>query len=222
MTRSPDEWKTWCTGITSGSVPTGGKEVTYSSGVKYVKLKLRSRNIIKAGMRILEIGSGNGRVAMGLVEDDVHYTGLEPILASVEFCREAFAEFPRFTFKHVDVRNSFYNPTGNNSSESYRLPIPDNAFDLVIAASVFTHLETDEAAKNYLSCIHRALNRDGIMFSTWFRSPPNSISTTAERTVYGEAWIFSEVSRYFDIAESEHGTTTAYHDQWEIVGRKRG
>ena len=72
-----------------------------------------------------------------------------------------------FRFTHVDLVNATYNPRAEATAASFRFPYDDEAFDLVIATSVFTHLLPEESS-NYLTEIGRVLAPAGRLFSTWF------------------------------------------------------
>ena len=224
MRRSAEEWQQWCARIEGGYVPSTGKEDTYRSGIEFLKTKLRPHKLWKSGDVCLDVGCGNGRIAMALAEaeEPIEYLGLEPVPQSVAFCQAAFQEFPNFRFEHLDVRNSRYHPQGKITPEEVTFPVENESVDLVLLTSVFTHLETQEAALRYLDEIRRVLKPGGQVFSTWFRSPPNQITTDAARTVYSETWIHQQVRQRFDIRETACGTTTGYHDQWEIIAVKNG
>jgi SAM-dependent methyltransferase len=220
MSRSADEWRRWCERIEVGYVPCADRLRTFDNGVEFVDQKLRSAGLWTADDLVLEVGSGNGRIAMGLCEEPIRYVGLEPIRACVEFCREAFEEYDTFTFEHFDDRNSHYNPAGAVDAADAVFPVDDNSVDLVILASVFSHMETCEGASQYLDEIYRVLKPGGKVYSTWFRSPPNEVTTDATRTVYPADWILQQVHRRFRLWDAKSGATRQYHDQWEMIGIK--
>lgn len=222
MHRSAEEWQQWCSRIEGGFVPSSGKEDTYRSGVELLETKLRPRQLWSPDDFVLDIGCGNGRIAMALVEEPIHYLGFDPVPEAIAFCRSAFEDFPRFQFEHLDVRNSRYHPQGSVVPDTVTFPVKDETVDLALLTSVFTHLESESAAIRYLDEIQRVLKPGGRCFSTWFRSPPNQVTTDAARTVYLEMWIRKQIELRFDIAEAALGNTTSYHDQWEIVAVKNG
>lgn len=222
MQRSVAEWQKWCARIEGGFVPSSGKEDTYRSGVELLNTKLRPRQLWKSGDFVLDIGCGNGRVAMALADEPIRYLGFDPVPESIAFCRTAFEDYPPFQFEHLDVRNSRYHPAGAIAPQNVTFPVKDRSVNLAVLTSVFTHLETEVAAIRYLNEIRRVLKPGGRCFSTWFRSPPNQVTTDAARTVYLEDWIREQIELRFDIVETALGDTTGYHDQWEIVAVKRG
>lgn len=76
---------------------------------------------------------------------------------------------PHFTFVAADVRSEHYNPHGGVSAEHYRLPFDDASFDVVFAASLFTHL-LPGAAANYLRECGRVLRAGGRALISLFLS----------------------------------------------------
>lgn len=59
-----------------------------------------------------------------------------------------------------------YNPVGIKDINKFRLPFPDNAFDVVVLFSVFTHMKPQEV-KYYLEEIYRVLKREGRCLATF-------------------------------------------------------
>jgi len=110
--------------------------------------------------RVLDIGSGMGRMAVPLttfLSERGSYAGLEIVKRGVEWCTRRFTRrFPQFRFVHADIRNDLYNPRGAYPPESYRFPFEDRAFDFVFLTSVFTHMAPD-GVRNYLHEIARVL-----------------------------------------------------------------
>jgi SAM-dependent methyltransferase len=113
---------------------------------------------------VLEIGCGLGRVAFALryvLSQQGAYHGFEICRDKVEFLRQKFsATYPNFHFHHDDVHNTDYNPTGTIRPEHYRFPYEDASFDLIYAASVFTHL-LPAAAEQYMRESARVLRPQG-------------------------------------------------------------
>ncbi|MEM1195495.1 MAG: methyltransferase domain-containing protein [Pseudomonadota bacterium] len=128
----------------------------------------------RAGMtrssRILEIGCGCGRFAFALAHkvEDGAYTGLDidaPSIASAQ--SNTFLSRKAFTFRHLDVHNAEYNPTGSVPASQYRFAFEDGQFDVVFLVSVFTHMLPDDV-RNYILEIGRMLKPGGrVMFSTF-------------------------------------------------------
>lgn len=119
---------------------------------------------------VLEIGSGLGRIAFSLryYLDQGSYDGFEIVRPKVEFLRRHFEPaHPNFHFAWANVHNTHYNPGGVHSAASYRFPYPDRHFDVVFAASVFTHMVPDNVA-NYFREASRVLRPGGRCLFSFF------------------------------------------------------
>jgi SAM-dependent methyltransferase len=113
---------------------------------------------------VLELGCGHGRTAHGLLGYLVApgcYCGLDVDRVRIEYAQTHIqSQLPNFQFIWVDVYNAFYNPQGRISAASYIFPFPDRAFDIIYAASLFTHLLPEEA-DNYFHESRRVLRPGG-------------------------------------------------------------
>lgn len=179
--------------------------------MEFVRLEL-----VRPGDRVLDVGAGNGRQAIGLLEIGIsQYVGLEVDPGSVRHGNEAF-NHPRVRFDLLDVNNQMYNPDGEIRPEEVKFPYSDSSFDLVIAASLYTHLERLQVVRRYVSETARVLDDDGCAFMSFFRHPPNSLSSSALRSVFEESAIRSTLDQYFDIVADYGGSSTAFHDQWML------
>ena len=125
---------------------------------------------LKPTDRILDIGSGCGRLAVPLTQylgPEGEYDGLDVVWPMVEWCRRNIsAPFPRFRFHHASLRNSRYSDTGADAKD-YTFPFEDGRFDLVVAASLFTHLLPASAAR-YAAETARVLRDGGRAFLSFF------------------------------------------------------
>ena len=121
--------------------------------------------------RVLDLGSGCGRIAIPLTKilrPPGFYYGLEPVKELVGWCcREVTSRFPHFQFVHCDVRNALHNPQGRENPETYQLPFEANQFDLIIVTSIFTHL-LPAATQRYIAECARVLAPAGRFFGTFF------------------------------------------------------
>jgi SAM-dependent methyltransferase len=118
---------------------------------------------------VLEIGSGNGRIASALTTylTEGTYTGVEIMKPFVAWCTRAYRGYPNFRFEHIDVFNLQYNKQSPKQASNYTFPFPDNRFDLIYLTSVFTHMRPADT-DNYLKEIARMLKPGGITFITYF------------------------------------------------------
>lgn len=125
---------------------------------------------LKPSDRILEVGSGFGRMAIPLTTflTEGSYEGLEIIKDGVNWCQSQFTpRFPNFKFHRIAVYNERYNPTGIINPVSYTFPFSDASFDFVYLTSVFTHMYPDEI-QHYLNEISRVLKTGGRCFITYY------------------------------------------------------
>lgn len=75
--------------------------------------------------------------------------------------------FPNFHFRHVDIWNSYYNPSGKEKSHLFCFPYSSESFNFAFLTSVFTHLLPKEV-EHYLSEIYRVLTPGGTCLLTCF------------------------------------------------------
>lgn len=219
--RTPKEWRTtFELGVVAGPVPPGGKADIYDEGVELVNEYLDSYLSTRKTNKILEIGSGNGRIAVGLLETkkDIEYVGIDIIPQSVRFCREFFPE--NFEFYYKDIQHDRYNIRGTYSPREFSIISPDDVFDLVVCHSIFTHMTDWVALVHYVSEVHRVLRKDGVFYATFFKSPPNEVNTHHRRTVYPEQDILSLFDENFEIIDTRDGDTEEWRDQFKVYAKK--
>lgn len=121
--------------------------------------------------KVMEIGCGLGRIAFALryiLSGSGSYDGFEICREKVEFLERNFHKsHPNFHFIWANLRNDYYNPNGEFKADEYIFPYADNSFDIVYAASVFTHL-LPEVATNYLQQAARVLKPEGRCIFSFF------------------------------------------------------
>src|SRR4029450_9533168 len=111
---------------------------------------------------VLDFGCGCGRVARQLIQQRPapgRYLGFDRHAGMVDWCRAHLAPAaPGFEFQHHNVLHPYLNPGGAPG----HLPFPgeNEAFTLVVAWSVFTHL-LEEDAEFYLREVGRVLSPAG-------------------------------------------------------------
>jgi len=114
--------------------------------------------LVRPGLRVLDFGCGPGSLVpllSGRLGPDGAYFGLDLHAASIHWCREAFAGDPRLRFERLEP------------AASRPWPAAADAWDLVLAKSVFTHL-LEEEARAALAEIRRALAPGGRAVVTAF------------------------------------------------------
>lgn len=161
--------------LNSGSVPVPPESDIFVGDGSYstIAAEFLRYFVEVAGLRpsdaVLDIGCGIGRMAGGLSryldETAGRYTGFDPILGGIEWCRSAFADRPGFAFHWADIHNELYNPNGRLRAGDYVFPCDDATVDLAIATSVFTHLYQDDI-RAYLMEAARVLKPGGRLFAT--------------------------------------------------------
>lgn len=154
---------------------------------------------LAAQHRVLDVGCGTGRVAIPLTQylsPQGGYEGFDPVRKAIEHCRTRITpSYPNFQFQVADLYSRRYNPRGRHKDSEYRFPYPDASFDLVIAASVFTHL-LPEGTTQYVAESARVLKPGGHFFATWFLLNEDSIaaveagrSSISLRRRFTEHWV---------------------------------
>jgi len=123
---------------------------------------------LEPGDRVLDIGSGTGRMALPLTTylTSGSYDGVDIVLPSVQWCARAYRKHPNFHFHHSDIYNKYYNDGPVKASE-YKFPFADASFDFIFLTSVFTHMLTSDV-RHYLGGIRRIITPSGTVFMTAF------------------------------------------------------
>lgn len=200
---------------------------------------------------MLDVGSGIGRKTIHLTQylnSKAVYEGLDVTKKGIDWCQKVISpQFPNFHFRHIDVFNKHYNPSGRLRPSEYKFPFDNDYFDFVMLGSVFTHLPTEDAS-NYLSEIHRVLRDGGRCLITYFLLNEESLAAirgqrstldfkysfgnyqtisreTPELAIaYDENWVRNEYRRIgLAITRVEYGTwcrsmgTLSYQDYQDLV-----
>jgi SAM-dependent methyltransferase len=139
------------------------------AGQRYLELFINHGGL-KSDHRVLDVGSGIGRMALALttfLSEKGHYEGFDIVPLGVKWCQKNISNrFPLFNFKLIQLKNDLYSLKGQEA-ESFTFPYPDQEFDFVFLTSVFTHMLPLEV-ENYMKEISRVLKPGGTCFSTFF------------------------------------------------------
>jgi SAM-dependent methyltransferase len=133
-----------------------------------IRTELISRGL-RPEHRVLDIGCGIGNLAIGLKEF-LHggYDGLDIHAEAIAWCQRVITpQYPMYRFHRADVASGAYNPRGNLSASTYRFPFPDQTFDFIFLASVFTHMMPD-GVERYVHEISRLLAPGGRCVESYF------------------------------------------------------
>jgi len=171
---------------------------------------------LKSGDTVVDLGCGERFSAAMSLDSTINYIGFDVKRDSVETGSQLY---PQYHWLHADIHNEMYNPTGVIDPESFQFPIASNTADLVVCASLFTHLETLTVAKNYLGEIKRMIKPGGHLWISWFRSPPNEVCSDASRTVFTETEIINLIGGWLTLKFTIAGMSEGYHDQWVMLGQ---
>jgi SAM-dependent methyltransferase len=131
--------------------------------------------LVPPGSCVLDIGCGAGAMVPEFARrlgPSGRYVGFDVHSPSIEWCRERYANDPRFSFQLAAVASA-YGAASGPPATSLRFPIEDARADLVLAKSVFTHLLEPEAA-HYLAETRRALKPGSAAVVTAFLFDPGA------------------------------------------------
>lgn len=211
--RTEKEWNAYAKeNITGGYLPGGTTNIFYRSAMKLFN-DIQLTGLTFEGKHVLDVGCANGRLAVALEGVGVaSYTGVDIQKESIDFCKKAFTD-NRFRFFHLPAHNPHYAAGQSVPLSNVRFP-SDRKYDLIIANSLFTHLGKIENARVYLNKMKEVSN--GLIYSTWFRSPPNELSDSCAKSVYREGDILGMFNEVIYRSEGERASSV---EQWVIVGK---
>jgi SAM-dependent methyltransferase len=151
--------------------------VDFKEGAQQGIDRLVRMGVITPESRVLDIGCGIGRLAIPLTSylKGGSYEGLDIVPTGIDWCNEHIArKYPNFGFSLADVYNKEYNPNGRMPASEYTFPYPDDAFDLVILISVFTHMLPEDTHR-YIAEISRVLRPGGHCWASFYILNTDSI-----------------------------------------------
>jgi len=197
-----------------------GGDTFYQGGARFAET-FELWGGLKGSDRVLDIGCGPGRMAIGIGERfgwTNQLTGFDVIKRDVEVCRQAITpDHPNFVFHHVDAWNGRYNPKGTTQPDEVTFPANHGSVDFAFATSVFTHMFRKEVVR-YLSEAFRTLAPGGRLLSTWFVMTDDALE--AARAGRARATFSHERSDgcfFEDLESPENAVAFRYSDILELL-----
>ncbi|MDP2710947.1 MAG: class I SAM-dependent methyltransferase [Solirubrobacteraceae bacterium] len=165
---------------------------------------------LRPDSRVLDVGCGIGRMAIPLTTalgSDGSYDGFDVVDEGIRWCRRNITtKHPNFRFTTIEAQNGVYRPRGRVDAHSLRFPYEDASFDIVLLASVFTHMQ-EAAVAHYLHEIRRVLRPAGRAFVTVFLL--DNVSRLRMATNRAEV--------IFDVPMGRHAMTAVAHQpEWAV------
>ena len=157
--------------------------------------------------RVLDIGSGIGRLALPLTQylgAGATYLGLDPAREGIEWSqRNITPAYPNFRFRHLDIAHEIYNPDGLLRGDSLILPVGNASIDFAFMVSVVTHLPPRQV-EVYMREVARVLAPGGRFMVTSFIMDEAAKGAKGpyefERTAAGPDWYVDTSAPYGAVA----------------------
>jgi SAM-dependent methyltransferase len=130
---------------------------------------------LKPDDRVMDIGSGFGRVAVPLTQvlnEKGSYLGIDIDPERISWCNKNIHRiYNNFKFHLLDVGNRHFKTSNYGTGKSMAMDdLPDlekNSFDFIFAYSLFTHLPKEET-EIYFRFVDTYLKKSGTFYATWF------------------------------------------------------
>jgi 2-polyprenyl-3-methyl-5-hydroxy-6-metoxy-1,4-benzoquinol methylase len=141
----------------------------YQQGFFAALIKCFARN---GSLKIIDFGCGHGKLApvsVFFTHPEGEYLGIDIQESYIDYCRRKYARLPRVRFHVSKDYNPFYpqqqSPVAESKSYGNDWNVPPDSTDLVMALSVFTHLQEADAF-GYISRIHTITKPDALAILT--------------------------------------------------------
>jgi len=162
--------------------------------------------------RILDIGSGIGRLAVALtnyLDEEGQYEGFDVVKLGVDWCQKHITPaHPNFHFQYIPLENDLYRTSGQRAAE-FKFPYADEHFDVAAVFSVFTHMLPEQVA-NYMREIERVLRPGGRCLATFFIMNENAQELMSDNSDfqfhhnYGYYWLMNKKVQSANVAFTEN------------------
>ena len=113
------------------------------------------------GIKVLELGCGTGRIASGLIDNKLHYIGMDVSSEYITYATAKFKHFPNISFIQGNMID-------------FNL---EHTFDYIfIGFNTFLHLLTNDQAKQCFQCVKSHLSDGGIFILDIVHPHPSFLS----------------------------------------------
>jgi SAM-dependent methyltransferase len=148
--------------------------------------QLSSIEHIKSCNKILDIGCGPGRLALGLINNNASiekYVGVDVNKTAVDWCSSNLTTLNgNYEFFYLNKYNARYASSNSTENSSYfDIDAFKNKYDLVYLYSVFSHLVPDDLIE-YLNVFKNLLEPNGVVYTTIFVG--NAVDTYEENPTH--------------------------------------
>ena len=162
---------------------------------------VNDQGFLKLDGSVVDVGCGYGRSAYTLLEMGFtgHYLGFDILSDHIRWLSKNLSPVTApaiLEFKHLDVVNDRYNPTGKLEAAEAILPSMEEPADLIIAFSVFTHMYPVEVA-HYLRELSLQMTGDSILCASFFLMNQDWEECEAQgKSTYPMDYVLNDHCRY--------------------------
>jgi len=108
-------------------------------------IKMRMIKDIKKGMKVLDLGCGNGLMASAIMSYGGYYLGVDISKKLIVLCKKKYASYIKSKQAEFLV------------ADALKLPFKNNNFDFAISISVMHHIPSTELRQKFMNELHRVL-----------------------------------------------------------------